>query len=495
MKIKINFKDILSTGKTVLKSKTAKYGTNLTVFALVVVGIVIFVNVILSRHSFRHDFTVNKQFDLSGQTKKILKGLDKKIKITAFSKKGTYNDRMIKDMLEEYAQISKKIELDSIDPDSNPGKARQYGITTYNTVVFETGTGRKDVLEKDLFVYDYSNSYGGQQPPQFQGEQTFTAAIMSITQEGQKVIYFLKGHGERDVNDSGREGFSEAKKTLERENYVIKELDLATTTKISEDCQLLIVPGPKKGFAEKEIEIVEKYLAGGGKGLFMFDPGVNTGLEGMLKTYKIDIGNDLILDPASCYSGDAMAPIPAYKSHDITNELQKQRIGIILAAARSVSEPNGNSDGVVVFPLLETSDKGWAEKDLRTQKAKYDEGVDKKGPVTIAVAVTKTVTEGNTGSVTQKDKTEEMRMVVIGDSDFVTNKIMGIQGNVDFFGNSVNWILQEKEKIAIRPKTLELRKMDLSRFKGKFIFWVTVVLTPLSVLVCGITVWVKRRKK
>jgi hypothetical protein len=43
-------------------------------------------------------------------------------------------------------------------------------------------------------------------------------------------------------------------------------------------------------------------------------------------------------------------------------------------------------------------------------------------------------------------------VVAIGDSDFAANSVLGIQGNRDLFLNALNWVAQNENLIAIRPR-------------------------------------------
>ena len=43
-------------------------------------------------------------------------------------------------------------------------------------------------------------------------------------------------------------------------------------------------------------------------------------------------------------------------------------------------------------------------------------------------------------------------MAAIGDSDFIANAYLGVEGNRDLFMNTVNWLAQQENLIAIRPK-------------------------------------------
>lgn len=84
-------------------------------------------------------------------------------------------------------------------------------------------------------------------------------------------------------------------------------------------------------------------------------------------------------------------------------------------------------------------------------------------------------------------------MVVFGDSDFVANQWLGIQGNRDFFLNTVNWLAQQENMIAIRPKDPEDRRVTLTRDQQTRIAYLTLLIIPGLILLAGVQTWWRRR--
>ena len=87
----------------------------------------------------------------------------------------------------------------------------------------------------------------------------------------------------------------------------------------------------------------------------------------------------------------------------------------------------------------------------------------------------------------------ETRLVVFGDSDFVTNGYLGIPGNRDLFLNSVNWLAQQENLISIRPKDPEDRRVTLTADQAKLIFWLSILIIPGLILAAGVQTWWRRR--
>ena len=84
-------------------------------------------------------------------------------------------------------------------------------------------------------------------------------------------------------------------------------------------------------------------------------------------------------------------------------------------------------------------------------------------------------------------------MAVIGDSDFAANFALGIQGNRDLFVNTVNWLAQQENLIAIRPKEARDRRVTLTASQQTGVFWMSLLLIPAAVFGAGVYTWWRRR--
>lgn len=459
-----------------------KKQTNIFIFTLITITIVVLLYIIVSRHHIRFDLTGSKKHSLSSQTIKILKDLNKEIKINAFYKEGSFEQSQVKDLLTEYTYKTNKIKLSFVDPDKKPSLATQYGIKEYDVVVFESGNQRKDVTKTEVFEYSYDYYMQGGGNRKFKGEEAFTSAILRVTQLEKKNIFFLEGHEEKDIENSERNGYKAIKESLEKENYNVGKLNLLIEPNKIKECEVLVIAGAKKPLSDKEWEYIKEFLEEAGKIFFLLDPLDCLGIEEKLLPLGIKLQNDIVIDQGRNYFFDALTPIPLYESHQITKELKESRTALILPWVRSIDKKDPLPEKIKIDRLLITSTKSWAETDLTTKRVQFNEGKDLKGPISIAIAWSKEV----------KGK-KEARIVSIGDSDFVTNASFAIQGNKDFFINSINWLVKEEKKISIRPKEEEIKKILLSRQQSRFIFLGTTVIMPLCILFIGGIIWFKQR--
>jgi len=135
--------------------------------------------------------------------------------------------------------------------------------------------------------------------------------------------------------------------------------------------------------------------------------------------------------------------------------------------------------GVNVQPLARTSPESWGETDrqaLEQGTAKPDPQ-DPKGPLPVAAVVTK----------------DKARVVVYGTSNLATNQFLNVQGNRDFFLNTVSWLAEEEDQITVRPKDTKQTPIFLSAQQGRVVALLPLVVLPGLVLAGGIVALVRRR--
>ncbi|MEK7767118.1 MAG: GldG family protein, partial [bacterium] len=314
-------------------SPQLRYGSNALLFTAAVVAIAALLNVVATRHSARADLTANRFFSLSDQTRKVLKSLNRKVKVTAFFKSGSKEMNQLRDLLKEYRHVSSQLEVEFVDPDQKPARAQIYKITAMNTTILESGAKRKDILPHELFGYQFQ----GRQPQQeFKGESVITAGLLSVSSDKQLTVYFLEGHGERSIEDSGENGLSALKQQLERDNYVVKSVNLVREGKLPADAELIVVAGPRRVVPEPERKVLEAHLAKEGKLLVLLDLDTSAGLEPLLTAWGVTPLTGMVVDPRSYYYfGGPFVPIPAYKYHKITTDLQKQNVGSVFPGTRA----------------------------------------------------------------------------------------------------------------------------------------------------------------
>ena len=470
-------------GASILGRRGTRYGASAVLLIVIALGVAVLANAVSLRYNARWDLTENKRHSLSPQTVKLLQALKGPVEVIGFFRSDTPGKRTAEDLLKQYAQASGgKFTFRMEDPDRSPGLARRYGVESYGTLVIQSGEKSEKVLDAE--------------------EERLTNALVKVTRAGNPVVYFVKGHGERDISSAERVGMSQAKEQLEKANYTVKDLELARTGKIPADAAVVVIPGPKTDLLPPELGALDEYMAQGGRVLVMADPLQADGLAKYMEKYGITLGQDLVVEPSPIGRllgvGPEVPLVMQYEQHAITKDMAKVMTGFPLT--RSVSPAQTPPKGVTVTPLARTSPEAWGETNLaglkRGEPASRD-AKDTPGPVPVLAAVTIEPAPGAKAAgqaEADESKKPKGRLVVLGTSTLASNQALGFQGNRDLFLNIVAWLAGQEDEIAVRPKDPRLNPIVATEAQKNAILWLSMVVLPGAVMVCGIALLVRRRR-
>jgi ABC-type uncharacterized transport system involved in gliding motility auxiliary subunit len=474
------------------EGRQSRYGSMAAGGILLFVAILVAANWLANRQNKRWDLTESKQFSLSDQTRQILSGLKGPLKVRVFhgaqDSPQRYSDRFT-----EYEYLSRQVSVEYINAEGKPTEAEKYEVTAVPTIVLEYAgrTQRATSVE----------------------EQSITNALKKLIEGKTKKAYFLQGHGERDPDDaSSREGYKGVSNALADENFEVAKLTLAQAGSIPADTTLIIVAGATADLLPQESEMLGAFLKNGGKLLLLIDPPVKggttqpTSLIALAKSWGINVGDDIVVDASGMgrmIGTDASVPIGMPTQHPITANF---RVITAFSLARSVTTVEGGADGKFAQAFVQTSEQSWAEADVkglyetRSPTKDLTKG-DKAGPVSVAAAVSAPAAAAPTPTPTPTPEATpppdgpkpESRLAVIGDSDFASNRWVNLGGNADLFLNTANWLAQQEDLIAIRPKDPENRPIELTEDQQTRLLWITLAIIPLALFANGFRVYWKRR--
>ncbi len=442
-------------------SRAARHGANAVAITLAFGGILVILNVLAVRHNGKWDLTADQRFTLSEQTRKVLRGLSAEVNVTAFFSEASEERAAMKRLLDDLAEETTHLRVRFVDPDRDPALAGKHGIREYGTTVFESGAQTYRTTDVT--------------------EEAATNALVRVTREGRKTVYFLAGHGEHGLADTQRGGYSAAAQALEAQGYQAKELLLLRDARVPEECDVLVVPGPTKPLLEDELAAVAAYLDQGGRAVVLVDPGTATGLEGLLAAWGVAVQDNVIVDTMSrLFGGSYTTPILTdYPPHEITKDF---RLATFLPLARGLAQGTV-PEGATFQVLARTTPQSWGETDFKSDKASFDPAQDHPGPLAAIALVEKPGADGAAGT----------QLVVVGDSDFADNTYFGFSGNGDLFQNLIGYLAREADLIAIRPKDARPSPLMLTRAQGATLFYGSVVVGPLLLALAGLAIWWRRR--
>jgi ABC-type uncharacterized transport system involved in gliding motility auxiliary subunit len=118
---------------------------------------------------------------------------------------------------------------------------------------------------------------------------------------------------------------------------------------------------------------------------------------------------------------------------------------------------------------------------------------DKSGPISIAAAVSAIAPNAPKPTDPETPK-PEARVAVFGDSDFVANAGLGIQGNRDLFMNTLGWVSQQENLISIRAKEPDDSRLTMTATQQNNLTWLSLLVIPGFIFGSGVYTWWQRRR-
>ena len=286
------------------RRRQARYGALASVGVIAALAIAVGVNYVASRQNKRWDLTANQQNSLSEQTVKVLHSLQGPVKFTVFDRQTEF-DRF-RNRLGEYGYHSTQVTVEYIDPDTRPVVAKEYEIQQYGTVVVEY-MGRRERVTSD-------------------SEQDLTNGLIKALSDKQRKVYFLQGHGEKEPNDTERDGYSALSGILRSDNYLVERLVLAQQKAVPADATVVIVGGPTSDILPAELDMLKAYLARAGKLMVLLDPPLGEApkqlpnVEALIKEWGVTLGNNVIVDVSGATNEPRIAVAATYPLHAITEQ-------------------------------------------------------------------------------------------------------------------------------------------------------------------------------
>jgi ABC-type uncharacterized transport system involved in gliding motility auxiliary subunit len=430
----------LSRGST---RRSARYGGNLIAQTVIVVAILGLVAYLSVRNPVRWDWTDAAVHSLTQASADVLGAIPEgsEVEVLAFFASGS--EAQAEDLLDQYTYRSDRIRVRFVDPNARPGLANRFEIRANGVLI--VCAGPCEAPRATARVTEAT-------------EEQITKAIRSVI-SSRKSVYFLTGHGEADVDDSGASGLSQLKKALE------------------------------ESLLDRELDALGRYLEQGGGVLVLGDPIVVTHLEERLLEWGFDVGNDVIVDQQiQLFAGPQLGIQPIvtdYGDHAITADMAGQPT--LFQLARSVRGVDGDES---VSELARTGQASWAETDVdrfvAESKVQLDP-TDLAGPVPVAAARSMAPADGGA------ERDGAGRIVVVGDSDFARNRYVSEFYNADLLLNAVNWIVGEESFITIDRKLPRASVAVFTNQQFQTFRYLALFVAPELILLIGIAIWWRRR--
>ena len=420
-----------------------------------------------TRYTIEADWTSNGRNSLSADSRKLLDEMPGPVHITAYARETPALREHIKDLVARYRRHKADIELHFVNPDAEPERVRELGITMDGELLLAY-QGRSEKIQE-------------------LSEQSLTNALLRIARPNPHKVVFLSGHGERNPAGQANHDFGKFGKLLADKGIRLETLMLAETPAIPEDASLLVIADPRIPLLPGEVQRVNRYIRNGGNLLWLIEPGPLNGLEPVAETLGVEPLPGTVVDATTQLYGidnPAFAIIPDYPMHEITRNMENAITLFPQACALEVTAP----EGWQAEPLLTTLDRAWTEIGPISGTIRFDQDSDERmGPLDIGYILTR-----ESGD---EDHPGQQRVVVIGDSDFLSNTYLGNAGNINLGLALFNWLNHDDRFIAITARTATDVNLELGKIAQAVIGFGFLFILPLALLAAGVGIWWRRRNR
>ncbi|MBD3335903.1 MAG: DUF4350 domain-containing protein [Candidatus Eisenbacteria bacterium] len=427
----------------------------LTVTLLLLAALLVLGAVALQRSGLRWDLTRGRVHSLSPGSQEVVDAIDRDAEIIAFLRDETLDWNEAGELLETFAAASRRLSARRVDPEKDPETARRYGVTEMGVILIRG-------LEREERVNELS-------------ERAVAAGLLRLATGRGKVIRFSRGHEERALRSRERDGLSKLVRFLQEDGYQVDTIDLLRREQYPEPPGQIILAGPRHDLLPAEIGALFDYLDQGGRVAIFVDPGVETELGQSLRLRGVRLGEGR-LAPADAQVlglrlGEEEVLAEPSPDHPASAGL---RTRALLRGARPVAP--ATAGGVLgESTVLLTTFAGSSP--------------DAAQPVAVAAAWQIPVEGEDYRALRTRPWA---RLIVMGDSDILTNGRLELQGNRQVVLSFVHWLAQED--LLLRTEAVEAPAPALFADAALRTLWlVAMVLLPLVLLLLSLFMWLRRR--
>mgnify|MGYP001813699868 FL=1 len=438
-----------------------------------------------NHYSYQFDLTANKRHSLSSNSVNLLNTLDGAVTVHAYTTDDVTR-QAINEIITRYQRIKTDFRLRLLNPDIDIEQVQKDGV----------------VMNKPFaFVIHYN---GRMEHIDSLSEQSISNALLRLNRRENQQVVFLSGHGERDIDGTDNRAYATLKSQLSDMGFNLQTVTLLENS-LPENTRLLVVAAPANPYLAGEVEHIVKYIDAGGNLLWLTDPGELFGLDKIATSFGLQLQDGIIIDNNTelrqtlGIEHPAIIPVTEYFPHIITNTI---RYNTLFPLARGIS-PLSNDNTVNNWQaeaLFNSTGKSWSEAGGLKEEMVFNtsEG-DVAGPVTMAVALhrprSSRIDGVQAGQHDDATASGSQRMVVVGDSDFLSDTYIGAGANLNLGLNIFNWLIGDDDFISVEVKPAADTKLILDEAQLVIIGFGFFLIIPIVLLVIGFRIWYVRKNR
>ena len=456
------------------------------------------------------DCSYSKLYSITSDTRKAMKKLTDDVTIYALAAESK-KDAQIDKVLGRYEDLSNHIKVEYVNPSTKPYFYQDYtdSAPAQNSLIVVSGKRSKVIDYYDIYHYesnmDYSSYSYSNDLVGFDAEGQLTSAIEYVTMEADElpVIYQITGHDESSIG-------SDFQSAVEKANMSLSSIELLNEESVPDDASAIIINAPQKDFNEADAQKVIDYLKAGGKAIIVgsYTDADMPNFDSILAAYNVQLTKGVISenDAQHYYKmGGPFYLLPDVNSSDYTSNIGGNYVYVPATLGITYPDPDAETDSsstdtedgsaatdsndnkITYTSLIDTTDQSVAKNDPNNMSDYAFEDGDDKGPFSIGLAVEQTVDDDNT-----------TQLVVFGSPYIFSNDASQLtSNNITLFDDVTTKLIGETKLAAsvIPEKEYTLSNLTVSAVYTILLGLLFTIIIPIVLIVCGIVIFVVRRKK
>lgn len=451
---------------------------------LIVLAVAIIGNLAISALPSKYtefDVTAQRLFTLTDETKKVVAQVNEPLKIYVYVSESEKDDTIDR-ILNKYCELNKNITVEYKDPEKAPKLYLDYTDENpiLNSLFMSYGDKKKYINSNNMYVTDYAYNEETQSYDTIEGydiEGQITSGIYSLLNGASITVYNITGHEEAAIETSCLDA-------LKKANCEVKDLTLFGN-EIPDDCKLIMINAPIYDYSPDDVKKITEFLDRGGIAIITIEA-VDTFMTDMpnfsdlLGYFGVGIADGLVVDTVY-FAQSPFFVIPDVVETSVTDGLYGKQVWMPFC---KVILARDDLEGVFTSPLFVSTGSSYNEHNLTDAETFNEDPDDEHGPFNVALEAT---------------KTDKGKAYIIGSPNFFTDVVANAtaNANVTVLMNMVNSAISaDSAMTAVVPvRSMGPDPFIINSLTGVIIFLVVMVVVPVAMIIAGLIIWLKRRKK
>lgn len=440
-------------------------------FAILLLLAVAALGYLSTRYAFQADWTANGRISLPAPTRALLAQMKGPIRIVSYASPQGRLRQAVSDFVKRYQRVKPDISLRFVDPELDPAKMRELGITVDGQLIIHY-KNREQLLD------DISS------------DVPMTNTLERLLRGNDRIVAFVTGDGERHADGKANADLGTFMGQLEASGLRAVPLNFSQVSEVPGHTDLVVLASPALPLSPAAVRSLVNYVQNGGNLLWLTDPtNQNMGLGPLAAALGIKILPGVLVDGSGAALGLHDPRLIALGSYPIQQITRGFTLTTLFPQVSALARTNDSQWAAT--PFLRSGPQSWTEfkpiDNSKPSEIRFDPAAGElKGPLDFGFALSR---------LSPSPDKSEQRVVVIGDGDFLSNTFLGNGGNRVLGQRIFNWLLGDDKLVNIPPRGAPDRVLKISQTQLNSLSFIFLIGLPLLLLLSGgLIVWRRRRR-